>query len=146
MIARLRTELILDVSVGKELELLVGGRGMIDGSRRLVNSRLEWWNWIDEQCAELELGDTVGAGHSQGRWLAVYATGDIIVETLSSSIIAEQSGEEPSPPTRRLPSGPKGLEVMKRLGPVGKMAVLRCQPNRASPVGRHRQDEQGDRQ
>jgi hypothetical protein len=29
---------------------------------------------------------------------------------------------------------------------VGKMAVLRCQPSRASPPGRHRQDEQGDRQ
>jgi hypothetical protein len=29
---------------------------------------------------------------------------------------------------------------------VGKMAVLRCQPSRASPAGRHRQDEQGDRQ
>jgi hypothetical protein len=27
-----------------ELELLVDGRGMIDGSRRLVKSRLEWWN------------------------------------------------------------------------------------------------------
>ena len=28
---------------------------------------------------------------------------------------------------------------------VGKMAVLRCQSSRASPAGRHRQDEQGDR-
>jgi hypothetical protein len=29
---------------------------------------------------------------------------------------------------------------------VGKMAVFRCQPSRASLVGRHRQGEQGDRQ
>lgn len=42
IIARLQTELILDQFIGKELELLADGRGMVDGGRWLVKSRLEW--------------------------------------------------------------------------------------------------------
>jgi hypothetical protein len=40
-----------------------------------------------------------------------------------------------------------GLRIFRALDlSVGKMAVLRCQPSRASPAGRHRQGEQSDRQ
>jgi hypothetical protein len=125
MIARLRTELFFDLSVGKELDLLVDACRMVNGSGRPVKSRLERWNWTDERCVKLKLRDTMGAGQNRGRWLIIDIMGDIIsslgsqgvflhAKTLSSFVTAEQSREDPSLPSRRLSPGQNGSKATKR--------------------------------
>jgi hypothetical protein len=107
-IAQLRINLFLDLCVGKEVNLVIGGHGMVKESEQPARSRLEWWIQIDEQSVQLELRDMVGAGPNQQRLIAINTTGAIISElgglqgiffhekTVSLFVIAEQSREDQS--------------------------------------------------
>jgi hypothetical protein len=105
MIARLRTDLFLDLCIGKELDVLIDGNGMVNKHGQLARSRLVWWIKIDDQSAILTIRGAAEAVLNQERSLTVNITGDIISKlrsqgiffhgtTLTSFIVAGQSRED----------------------------------------------------
>jgi hypothetical protein len=79
-IAPLRTDLFLDLSVGKKLDL-------VDGVGTISQYYLERWERVDEQYAELKLVYLEGA--CQEKWFRVNVTGEIISNLRSQGIFFE---------------------------------------------------------
>jgi hypothetical protein len=85
-IARLRTNLFLDLSLGYELDLLVDEQGKVDAHGQSSRYRLAGWTRIDDQSAELKLRSAVQASPNPHRSLTVDITGDIIGKLRSQGI------------------------------------------------------------
>jgi hypothetical protein len=91
VIARLRTNLFLDLSLGNELDLFVDEQGKIDGHRRSARYRLDGWTRIDDWSAELKLRSAVQGGPNLDRSLTVDITEDIIGKLRSQGIFFHSS-------------------------------------------------------
>lgn len=107
-ITRLRTDLFLDLCIGKELVLLD------DKNPQMARSRLVWWTRIDDESAILTIRGAAEATPSQEKSLTVYITGDIVSKlgsqgiflpstTLNSMVVVRQSTEDA---TAKSPSKP----------------------------------------
>jgi hypothetical protein len=90
-IARLRTNLFLDLSLGNELDLFVDEQGKIDGHRRSSRYRLDGWTRIGDQSAELRLRSAVQESPNPDRSLTVDITEDIISKLRSQGIFFHSS-------------------------------------------------------
>jgi hypothetical protein len=82
---RLRTDLFLDLSIGKEMDLVDGDK-TISGDGRPAKRSLERWERVDEQNAALKLRDVEGAYPTQVTWVTVNVTGEIISQLESQGI------------------------------------------------------------
>jgi hypothetical protein len=100
-IARLWTDLFLDLSLGKEFD------HYIDGCRQPVRSRLQWWVRLNNSFVDLRVTDGVEAGLNPGGWHEVNIAGNVISQleaqgmffhgnTLTPFIAARQSRQQPS--------------------------------------------------
>ena len=97
-IARLRTNLFLDLSLGNELDLFIDEQGRIGGHRRSLRYRLDGWTRIDDQSAELKLRSAVQGGPNADRSLTVDITEDIISKLRFQGIFLHSS---PNPKQKR---------------------------------------------
>jgi hypothetical protein len=102
-IARLRTNLYLDLSLGNELDLFVDEQGKIDGHRRSSRYRLDGWTRIDDWSAELKLGSAVQGGPNPDRSLTVDITEDIISKLRSQGIFFHSSSNSKQKRKRSTP-------------------------------------------
>jgi hypothetical protein len=125
MVARLRSDLFLDLFTGEELDLLVDGQVLVNEVGQPARFRLEWWARIDDQSAKLKLKGAVQAGPNQDKWLIVDTTGNIINKLESQGIffrakiptsftVVEDSGPQ------RLPAAQAGLKAKRRTRKTSK--------------------------
>ena len=86
-VARLRTNLFLDLSLGNDLDLLVDEQGKVGAHGQPSRYRLDGWARIDDQSAELKLRSAMQASPNPDRSLTVDITGDIIGKLRSQGIL-----------------------------------------------------------
>jgi hypothetical protein len=91
-IARLRTNLFLDLSIGEEFDFFVDGQRVVKEHDRPAKLRLEWWVRINDQSANFRVRGAVQTNPKEKRWLTVNITGEIISTLASQGIFFHGKG------------------------------------------------------